>query len=91
MLAILRKRLAAKDGGTTNVELVQGTPTESKLPDGAVDLALMVDVYHELAQPQVFLRSLKRALKSGWAAGADRVPQGKRAGADPRGAQDVGA
>ncbi len=64
MLAILRKRLAAKDGGTTNVELVQGTPTESKLPDGAVDLALMVDVYHELAQPQVFLRSLKRALKS---------------------------
>jgi SAM-dependent methyltransferase len=25
----------------------------------------MVDVYHELAQPQVFLRSLKRALKPG--------------------------
>jgi len=65
MLAILRKRLAGRKGGASNIELVQGTPTESKLPDGVLDLALMVDVYHELAQPQVFLRSLKRALKSG--------------------------
>src|SRR3954447_6425912 len=63
MLALLRKRLAGRNGGS-NVELVQGTPTESTLPDGAIDLALMVDVYHELAQPQVFLRSLKRALKA---------------------------
>ncbi|MEO7274223.1 MAG: methyltransferase domain-containing protein [Vicinamibacterales bacterium] len=63
MLAILRQRLADRKGGAGNIELVQGTPTESRLPDGAVDLALMVDVYHELAQPQVFLRSLKRALK----------------------------
>ena len=63
MLALLRTRLAdRKIGG--NVELVQGTPTESKLPDAAIDLALMVDVYHELAQPQVFLRSIKRALKA---------------------------
>jgi ubiquinone/menaquinone biosynthesis C-methylase UbiE len=63
MLALLRTRLAdRKIGG--NVELVQGTPTESKLPDAAIDLALMVDVYHELAQPQVFVRSIKRALKA---------------------------
>ena len=63
MLALLRTRLAdRKIGG--NVELVQGAPTESKLPDAAIDLALMVDVYHELAQPQVFLRSIKRALKA---------------------------
>ena len=40
-----------------------GGASESHLPDGALDLALMVDVYHELSQPQVFLRSLKRALK----------------------------
>jgi ubiquinone/menaquinone biosynthesis C-methylase UbiE len=64
MLALLRKRLDARKEGANNVELVLGTPTESKLPDGAIDLALMVDVYHELAQPQVYLRSLKRALKS---------------------------
>ena len=63
MLALLRARLTdRKIGG--NVELVQGAPTESKLPDAAIDLALMVDVYHELAQPQVFLRSIKRALKA---------------------------
>jgi ubiquinone/menaquinone biosynthesis C-methylase UbiE len=65
MLALIKKRLAGTTGGrgSANVELVLGTPTESKLPDGAIDLALMVDVYHELAQPQAFLRSLKRAMK----------------------------
>jgi ubiquinone/menaquinone biosynthesis C-methylase UbiE len=64
MLALIRKRMEGKEAGRwRNVELVLGTPTESKLPDGALDLALMVDVYHELAQPQIFLRSLRRALK----------------------------
>ena len=61
MLALIRKKLDAR--GVNNVELVLGTATESRHPEGAVDLALMVDVYHELAQPQVFLRSLKRAMK----------------------------
>ena len=61
MLALIQKKIDARRA--TNVELVVGTPTESKLPDASVDLALMVDVYHELAEPQVFLRSLKRALK----------------------------
>jgi ubiquinone/menaquinone biosynthesis C-methylase UbiE len=65
MLALIKKRLAetAAGKGSANVELILGTPTESKLPDGAIDLALMVDVYHELAQPQAFLRSLERAMK----------------------------
>jgi ubiquinone/menaquinone biosynthesis C-methylase UbiE len=61
MLALIRKRLEKEPIG--NIELVLGTPAETRLPDGAIDLALMVDVYHELAQPQAFLRSLKRALK----------------------------
>lgn len=64
MLALIEKKLAqgpAKASGA--VTLLLGSPTESKLPDAAIDLALMVDVYHELAQPQAFLRSLKRALK----------------------------
>jgi ubiquinone/menaquinone biosynthesis C-methylase UbiE len=61
MLALIRKKI--EQPRVSNVELVLGTPTESRLPDGAIDLALMVDVYHELAQPQVFLQSLKRALK----------------------------
>ena len=61
MLALIRKKV--EDGRVSNVELVLGSATESRLPDAAIDLALMVDVYHELAQPQAFLRSLKRALK----------------------------
>ena len=61
MLALIKKKLESTR--TSNVEVVLGTSTESRLPDRAIDLALMVDVYHELAQPQAFLRSLKRALK----------------------------
>ncbi len=64
MLTLIKKKLDAQGSGNrADVSLVLGTPTESKLPDGAIDLALMVDVYHELAAPQNFLRSLKRALK----------------------------
>ena len=63
MLALIRKRTDGMGGSSRRVELVLGTPTESKLPEGAIDMALMVDVYHELAHPQIFLRSVKRALK----------------------------
>jgi len=61
MLALIKKKL--EQHPVTNVELVLGTATESRLPDGSLDLALMVDVYHELAQPQLFLESLNRAIK----------------------------
>jgi ubiquinone/menaquinone biosynthesis C-methylase UbiE len=46
-----------------NIELVLGTETDTRLPDGSIDLAIMVDVYHELAQPQAFLKSVRRALQ----------------------------
>ena len=61
MLTLIKNKIEQEP--VTNVELVLGTPTESRLPDGSLDLALMVDVYHELAQPQAFLQSLKRAIK----------------------------
>jgi ubiquinone/menaquinone biosynthesis C-methylase UbiE len=61
MLALLKKRIE-KDA-LSNVELVLGTESETRLPDGSVDLALMVDVYHELSQPQAFLKGVRRALK----------------------------
>ena len=63
MLALIKKRIGEK--GVSNVEPVRGTATESGLPDGIIDLALMVDVYHELAQPQAFLQSVKRAMAPG--------------------------
>jgi ubiquinone/menaquinone biosynthesis C-methylase UbiE len=61
MLALLKSKIAAER--LSNVEPVLGTETDPKLPVAAVDLALMVDVYHELARPQEMLRALKRALR----------------------------
>jgi SAM-dependent methyltransferase len=61
MLEILSRRLALKR--ITNVTLVQGTVDDPKLAPASVDLELMVDVYHELSQPQVMLRHLREALK----------------------------
>jgi predicted methyltransferase len=50
MLALVRRKLDAR--AIKNIELVLGTPAETRLPDGAIDLALMVDVYHELESPR---------------------------------------
>lgn len=61
MLTLLRKQLAQKK--ITNVETTLGTETDPKLPKGAFDLMIMVDVYHEFAQPQRMLRHLKECLK----------------------------
>lgn len=61
MLALIKKKIDA--GSPGNVELILGTETDTRLPAAAIDMALMVDVYHELAQPQTFLRSLKGALR----------------------------
>ena len=63
MLEILSRRLAAKR--ITNVTLVQGTIDDPKLAPASVDLELMVDVYHELSQPQAMLQHLRAALKPG--------------------------
>ncbi|OLY91263.1 methyltransferase, FkbM family [Cnuella takakiae] len=46
-----------------NVSVVQGTEQGPNLPEGSIDLAIMVDVYHELAYPQEMLQALYKALK----------------------------
>src|SRR5213079_1950526 len=63
MLEILRRRLADKH--ITNVTLIQGAVDDARLPQGSVDLELMVDVYHELSEPQAMLRGLRDGLKPG--------------------------
>src|SRR5579859_1520884 len=50
MLEQLKKNVAAR--GLTNVVPVLGTEANPKLPAGTLDLALLVDVYHEFSQPQ---------------------------------------
>jgi len=63
MLEMLRRRLEKEK--IANVTLVQGAVDDPKLPPASVELELMVDVYHELSQPQAMLRGLRQALKPG--------------------------
>jgi ubiquinone/menaquinone biosynthesis C-methylase UbiE len=61
MVAILERRI--ENEKLTNVTAVLGAMDEPRLPPQSIDLAIMVDVYHELQQPQLFLQRLKAALK----------------------------
>ena len=63
MLELLQKNLARTK--LTNVIPVLGTVDDPKLPAGSLDLALMVDVYHEFSQPQLMLQRIRDALKPG--------------------------
>ncbi len=60
MLELLRERM--DEAGLENVELIEGRPGDPRLPAGACDLILLVDVYHELAWPEAMLAAFRRAL-----------------------------
>ena len=60
MLELLRAAVAA--AGVGNVEALESSDRTTGLPTAKIDLALMVDVYHELAEPAVFMADLRRAL-----------------------------
>jgi len=55
----------AKRSGLTNIDVQLGTVDDVRLPAGSVDLAIMVDVYHELAYPYEVMASVMKALKPG--------------------------
>jgi ubiquinone/menaquinone biosynthesis C-methylase UbiE len=63
MLRMLKAN--AREAGVTNIRPVLCTQADTKLPDGKVDLILMVDVYHECTEPDVVLRGMRKALKPG--------------------------
>ncbi|HZG25576.1 MAG TPA: class I SAM-dependent methyltransferase [Chitinophagaceae bacterium] len=46
-----------------NVEIVKGSDHSPNLPDSSIDLAIMVDVYHELFYPREMLQNIRRALR----------------------------
>lgn len=48
-----------------NVTVIKGGERSPNLPDGSVDLAIMVDVYHELLYPHEMLQALRKCLKPG--------------------------
>ena len=63
MLEILNRRIQSE--GLTNVTPILGAMDDPKLPAASLDLAIMVDVYHELQAPQVFLQRLREVFKPG--------------------------
>jgi ubiquinone/menaquinone biosynthesis C-methylase UbiE len=63
MLDLLQKNAAKAK--VANVVPVLGAIDDPKLPSGALDLIIMVDVYHEFSQPQRMLQKMREALKPG--------------------------
>ena len=62
MLTILKER--AVKAKVRNIVPVLGSETDPHLAPNSCNLILMVDVYHELSQPQKMLRKMREALKS---------------------------
>jgi len=63
MIDLLNKRVAKRK--LSNVTPVLSTQDDPRLPVESLDLVIMVDVYHELSQPQLMLRHIKASLKPG--------------------------
>lgn len=59
-----KKKATLKD---SVVEIIKGNAQSPNLPANSIDLAIMVDVYHELEFPHEMLQAIRKALK----------PQGK--------------
>jgi len=63
LLRLLQQKLGEAD--VSNVEVVLGSETETGLPDNSIDIALLVDVYHEFQHPKEMLRSIRQSMKPG--------------------------
>lgn len=63
MLALLEKRAAAE--GIENIQTLVSTGSEPGFPPASCDLILLVDVYHELDDPEGVLAGIRRALAPG--------------------------
>jgi ubiquinone/menaquinone biosynthesis C-methylase UbiE len=61
MIRLLQKNI--EDRKLRNVQIILGTPTDPKLPINALDLVLMVDVYHEFSEPVTMMKHIRDALK----------------------------
>lgn len=63
--AINYLKAKSKELGLSNVVPVMGTEKSANLPAASIDLAIMVDVYHELEFPVEMLASIRQSLKPG--------------------------
>jgi SAM-dependent methyltransferase len=62
MLEAIKRRVGRE--GLRNVEYVHGSLDDPRLPPGRLDAVLIVDAYHELANPIELLRNVKPSLKT---------------------------
>jgi ubiquinone/menaquinone biosynthesis C-methylase UbiE len=61
MLELLRRKADAQH--VSNVKTVRGTESDPCLPEHALDIVLMVDVYHELSHSEAILQNIAKELK----------------------------
>jgi predicted methyltransferase len=81
-LRALRKRL--RNRGVHNVTLVLGEPHDARLPAHSLDRAILVHMYHEIAQPYGLVYNLVPAFKPGARLGiVDSVAPTSRHGTPP--------
>ena len=64
MLEFLKER-TDKEKVTGNVVPILGELWDPKLPDGKLDLILLVDVYHEFSHPEHMLAAMRKSLAPG--------------------------
>lgn len=60
-----RARAKVSTDKLTNVDLVLGNETDPKLPAAAIDMALVLDVYHHFDYPDKMLANISHSLKPG--------------------------
>jgi ubiquinone/menaquinone biosynthesis C-methylase UbiE len=63
MLTIIEDK--ARRNKITNVDRLLGTTEDPKLPANSVDLAIMVDVYHEFDKPYEMMSNILKGIKKG--------------------------
>lgn len=63
MIKDLKRAIAERH--VTNVEPVQGTIEDPKLPENGVDVVLFVDAYHEFDHPREMMQAIVKSLRPG--------------------------
>ena len=61
LIDLLNKR--KNETGANHVEVIRGDTLSVNLPENTVDLAILVDVYHELSWPREIIHSIGKSLK----------------------------
>ena len=54
-----------EDKGIANITTIRGKPDDPLFPKGKLDMAIMVNVFHQVDKPVTFLQNMKPCLKPG--------------------------